>query len=194
MVRAKTSLKETKHTQKRATVITKVTSRTRKRQKLEKMEISDDPQADKENNMPTPVSRKSTFIKSGSKHKRRNIKNSYEKSLKENNTDEEKYEKSTVKRVSLKKKADTTLVESGSKVSVNGSNKENSECIKTPTSSDLPRNTYGLRRRGRGRQPKKSHIYKSEENLIFSHEKDEEMNKYDDSEFKLPNEDKSKLI
>lgn len=58
----------------------------------------------------------------------------------------------------------------------------------------MPRNTYGLRRRGRGRQPKKSHIYKSEENLIFSHEKDEEMNKHDDSEFKLPNEDKSKNL
>jgi len=41
---------------------------------------------------------------------------------------------------------------------------------------------------------KKSHVYKSEENIIFSHEKDEEMNKLDDSEFKLPNEDKSRLI
>jgi hypothetical protein len=58
----------------------------------------------------------------------------------------------------------------------------------------VPKNTYGLRRRGRGRQPKKSHIYKSDENLIFSHEKDEEMNKHDDSEFKLPNEDKSKNL
>lgn len=58
----------------------------------------------------------------------------------------------------------------------------------------MPKNSYGLRRRAGGRQPKKSHIYKREENLIYSHEKDEEMNKHDDSEFKLPNEDKSKYF
>lgn len=57
---------------------------------MAKSEISDDPQADKENNMPTPVSRKSFISKqSGSKHKRRNIKNSYEKSIKESNNEEE---------------------------------------------------------------------------------------------------------
>ena len=56
----------------------------------------------------------------------------------------------------------------------------------------MPKNTYGLRKRKRGRKPKKSHVYNSSENLIFSHEKDEEMNKLDDSEFKLPNEYKHK--
>mmetsp|Transcript_5206 Transcript_5206/g.5970 ORF Transcript_5206/g.5970 Transcript_5206/m.5970 type:complete len:152 (-) Transcript_5206:2811-3266(-) len=143
--------------------------------------------------MPTPVSKKSCHNKTASKHKRRNIKNSYEKS-RIDISDEESLQKSIGKRVLLKKRSDTILIESASKISVHESNKENSECIKTPTSSDLPRSIYGLRRRGRGRQPKKSHIYKREENLIFSHEKEEEMNKLDDSEFKLPNEDKSKLI
>lgn len=56
----------------------------------------------------------------------------------------------------------------------------------------MPKNTYGLRARKRGRKPKKSHVYNSAENLIYSHEKEEEMNKLDDSEFKLPNEYKHK--
>jgi hypothetical protein len=54
----------------------------------------------------------------------------------------------------------------------------------------LPKSGYGLRKRGR--KPKKSMVYKDKENLIFSHEKDEEMQKLDDSEFKLPNEYRSK--
>lgn len=130
---------------------------------------------------------------SGSKHKKKYPAKTKSpvKVIEMAESDDELSDKPISKRVAIKK-ADVLLQESGSKVSINESNKENSECIKTPTSSDLPKNTYGLRRRGRGRQPKKSHIYKSEENLIYSHEKDEEMNKLDDSEFKLPHEDKSK--
>lgn len=168
--------------------VTKGPGRARKRQKLDKGISNDDLQANKENNMPTPMSKKGANSKIGANLRKRSIKNSYEKSIKEEISEDETQGKRSTKRISLKKK---TLPESASKLSISGSNKENSEWIKTPSSSDLPRNTYGLRRRGRGRKPKKSHIYKSEENLIFSHEKDEEMNKHDDSEFKLPNEDKS---
>lgn len=125
IVRAKTSAKETKHTQKKAAGGVRAASRARKRQKLEKSEISDDPQYDKENKMPTPVAKKTSHIKASSKHKRRNIKNSYEKSKAEN-SEEDPLEKSVGKRVSLKK-TDTILVESASKISANGSNKENSE-------------------------------------------------------------------
>lgn len=135
------------------------------------------------------------IIESGSKLKRSNTKKSGEKVISIESSDGEgEHDKPSVRRLSLKKKEVSIHNESGSKVSVLESNKENSELIKTPTSSVFPGNSYSLRRRGRGRQPKKSHIYKSKENIIFSHEKDEEMNKLDDSEFKLPNEDKRKDV
>lgn len=192
-----------------------MTNSRQKKQKFENKESSVDSHDNKENNMPSILPKKNKIegkkglesnekkklvqitAKSSSekvsKHKTSNSKKLGEKVISiESSDQEEDNQKPSVKRLSLKKKEVPYHTESGSKVSVRESNKENSELIKTPTSSDLPRNSYGLRRRGRGRQPKKSHIYKNNENIIFSHEKDEEMNKLDDSEFKLPNEDKSK--
>lgn len=64
------------------------------------------------------------------------------------------------------------------------------EEMKTPAKVEPPRNSYGLRRRGR--KPKKSKIFKEKENFIYSYEKEEDMHKLDDSEFKLPNEHLSK--
>jgi len=192
IVRTKSTFKQTKHTLKK---VCKISGRKRKRQIQEKVEMEEDSQEDKENNIPTPVAKKGLKrVKSGSKHKKRNIKNSYEKSIKKEISEDENSGKQSVKRMSLKKKPATVLVESASKVSMNESVKEESEGIKTPTSSDLPKSSYSLRKRGKGRKLKKSHVYKSEENIIFSHEKEEEMNKLDDSEFKLPNEDKSRII
>lgn len=173
-----------------------------------------DSQANKENNMPSPmVKTRNAMVKKLNedtdkkdsplvitknlenhlKAKKKFIKKSPEKVVEAEISENESEGKPIVKRISLKKRVDPVLNESASKASVNESNKENSELIKTPTSSDIPKDSYELRRRGRGRQPKKSSIYKNEENLIYSHEKDEEMNKHDDSEFKLPNEDKSKI-
>lgn len=212
VIRVKTSMKEGKHTDRKSVRGAKHTHFKGKKKPVGKPDSSVDSQADKENNVPTTVTKKRQLsnkahvestekktqmesntksVLSGSKHKKKyqNKHKSPVKVVEIEESDEEPSEKPVTKRVALKK-TEAVLNESASKISVNESNKEISESIKTPTSSDLPKNGYGLRRRGRGRKPKKSHIYKSEENLIYSHEKDEEMHKHDDSEFKLPNEDK----
>jgi hypothetical protein len=206
-------MKDAKHTHGKLDKIGKLNTSIKKKLVEQRKTSSVDSQADKENNTPVEhgKSRRSTkntidkssekkqisekivkTLESGSKSKRKLSKKSPENKIKEEVSEEEKTSKPSVKRVSLKKRVDPVLNESASKASVIESNKENSELIKTPTSSDLPKNTYGLRKRMRGRKPKKSHVYNSAENLIYSHEKEEEMNKLDDSEFKLPNEHKHK--
>lgn len=212
VIRVKTSMKEVKHTDRKSVKVTKHTHSKGKKKTAGKHESSVDSQADKENNVPITGSKKrhlsnkahvestekktqmesnTKSVLSGSKSKKKyqNKHKSPIKVVEIEESDEEPSEKPITKRVALKK-TELALNESASKISINESNKEISESIKTPTSSILLKNSYGLRRRGRGRKPKKSHIYKREENLIYSHEKDEEMHKHDDSEFKLPNEDK----
>ena len=215
MIRAKTALNEVKHTEKKSQKNLKIIGSRNIRSTIAKVESSVDSQANKENNMPYPIIKTrnamvkklnedtdkkdspqviSKNLETQLKAKKKLIKKSPEKVVEAEISENESECKPVVKRVSLKKRVDPVLNESASKVSINESNKENSELIKTPTSSDMPKDSYELRRRGRGRQPKKSSIYKNEENLIYSHEKEEEMHKHDDSEFKLPNKDKSKLV
>jgi len=129
---------------------------------------------------------------SKSKSKKKNFKRSPEKVVQIEVSDEDQTSKPSVKRMSLKKKTQALFNESASKASINESIKEQ-ECIKTPSSSQALKSSHGLRRTKRGRKPKKSHVYNSAENLIYSHEKEEEMIKLGDSEFKLPNEEKNKL-
>ena len=128
IVRTKIALKETKHTLKKVSEITKIAGRKRKRQKLETLENEGDPQEDKENYTPTPATKKANSKnRSGSRHKKRNIKNSYEKSIKKEISDEEVSGTKSTKRLSLKKKPTVGKVESASKISVSGSIKESSE-------------------------------------------------------------------
>lgn len=124
IVRTKTSFKETKHTLKKPQVAAKSSGRARKRQKIDKSSSKEDLLANKENNMPTPISKKGKNSKNGSNLRKRNIKNSYEKSIKEETSDADTQGKQSTKRISLKKK---TVPESASKLSVAESNKENSE-------------------------------------------------------------------
>ena len=98
----------------------------------------------------------------------------------------------STKRVSLKKKSDVALKDSDSKTITYESNIEHAENSKTPPKTSTPRNNYELRRRGR--KSKKSMIYKDEDNIVYSWEKEEDMQKIDDSEFKLPNESHSKKL
>jgi len=77
---------------------------------------------------------------------------------------------------------------SGFKQEVPETPRQKSESDDKSPSFEQPKNSYGLRKRGR--KPKKSMIYKDEHNLIYSHEKEEEMQRLDDSEFKLPYEEK----
>ena len=80
---------------------------------------------------------------------------------------------------------------SDSKHQFSATPKYQSTGYKKPKDFEHPKNGYGLRRRGR--KPKKSMIYKDEDNIILSHEKDEDMNKIDDSEFKLHNQECSRI-
>ena len=96
----------------------------------------------------------------------------------------------STKRVSLKKKTDIISKESDSKTCE--IKKDNTEAAKTPSKTQAPRNNYELRKRGR--KSKKSMIYKDEDNIVYSCEKEEDMQKLDDSEFKLPNESHSKNL
>ena len=98
---------------------------------------------------------------------------------------------SSNKRMSLRKKTDTVSESPASKQEIAETPKYNSTSCKKSKDFEHPKIGYGLRRRGR--KPKKSMIYKDEDNIILSHEKDEDMNKIDDSEFKLPNEECSKI-
>ena len=213
VVRNKTTLKETKHTLTKPNKMIKANNLQKKKLPNGQRRSSLDSQANKENNTPGAASKNKKFglnkanwsnqkktpmkvyrkpMSSNSKSKKKNFKKSPEKVVQIAVSEEDQTSKPSVKRVSLKKKTQALSNESASKVSINESIKEQ-ECIKTPSSSRAPKNSYGLRRTKRGRKPKKSHVYNSAENLIYSHEKEEEMNKLGDSEFKLPNEEKNKL-
>lgn len=179
-----------------------ITSRKRKLKNL-KVECSPDSQADKENAGPSAFTKKKqvltknrgeanekktdceedkNLLDNASKHKKHPVKLSPERVVEITESEEEVSEKPSAQRMSLRKKSEYEANESASKASINESKKEQSESIKTPTSSELPKGNYGLRRRGRGRKKFK-----------LTPMKEEELNRLDDSEFKLPNEEKSKL-
>jgi hypothetical protein len=123
---------------------------------------------------------------SESKHEILNIK------VETENIEDKAADAKSTKRVSLKKKSDTVLKDSDSKALTNEKVKESVESSKTPPKTSTPRNNYELRKRGR--KSKKSMIYKDEDNIVYSWEKEEDMQKIDDSEFKLPNESHSKNL
>jgi hypothetical protein len=103
----------------------------------------------------------------------------------------EKFTSST-KRVSLRKKMESVSEASAFKQEVPETPKQKPESDIKSSSFEHPKNNYGLRKRGR--KPKKSRIYEDKDNIIFSHEKEEEMHKIGDSEFKLPHEERNKLM
>ena len=116
----------------------------------------------------------------------KNSKRAHQSSTKKKS---EKYNSSS-KRVSLRKKTESVSEPSACKQEVPETPQQEPESEAKSGKFDHPTSGYGLRKRGR--KPKKSRIYKDEDNIIFSHEKEEDMNKIDDSEFKLPNEERSK--
>lgn len=174
-------------------------SNSRKLAKVSKFAIKEDKENKNIENKNIPESNKkdkdSVLSKSAeTNHKHKKTQQSIEKiniNVESSDTPAEKSSdlKST-KRVSLKKKTDIISKESDSKTCE--IKKDNTEAEKTPSKTQAPRNNYELRKRGR--KSKKSMIYKDEDNIVYSCEKEEDMQKLDDSEFKLPNESHSKNL
>lgn len=174
-------------------------SNSRKLAKVSKFAIKEDKENKNFENKNIPESNKrdkelilTKSAEEGHKHKKtqQNIESMNIKIESIDNTADKSSDLKSTKRVSLKKKSDVVSKESGSKAWANETKKEKVETTKTPPKTPAPRNNYELRKRGR--KSKKSMIYKDEDNIVYSCEKEEDMQKLDDSEFKLPNETHSK--
>lgn len=218
VIRNKTSQNSTKTKKK----VNKIVPSKKRAIKVEALSESEDSQANKENDAPTSMPIKKRGRKKGSLNKSSHEKPKVQqniidyplttpnskvarqvnKRVYESAGDSIKEEKdggqtpslkaSSTKRVSLRKKTESIAASSACKqeyVPCETPKQEPDSDIKG-SPFEQPKSGYGLRKRGR--QPKKSKIYQDEDNIIFSHEKDEDMNKIDDSEFKLPNEERSK--